>query len=128
MKFYRYVIYKLYSWGLKKKDDTPVSNVILTLSFVHYVQLFTLYLIFLRFFPQIDIFQKVSEKFVVLGLVIFGVVHHFLLYNKKRWANYLDEFKDEDDYKRKKGNILVISYLIGSILLFFVLLPVLWGF
>ena len=128
MKFYRYVIYKLYSWGLKKKDDTPVSNVILTLSFVHYVQLFTLYLIFLRFFPQIDIFQKVSEKFVVLGLVIFGVVQHFLLYNKKRWANYLDEFTDEDDYKRKKGNILVISYLIGSILLFFVLLPVLWGF
>lgn len=128
MKLYRYVIYKLYSWGLKKDNDTPATNVIVTLTFVHLIQILTLYSIFLRFFPQIDIFQNVSDKVVILGLVIFGVVQHFLLYNKKKWAKYLEEFENEDDSKRKKGNILVISYLTGSILLFFVLLPVLFGF
>jgi hypothetical protein len=55
-------------------------------------------------------------------------MHYFLIYNKKRWETYLEEFKDEDAAKSKKGHILVLLYLIGSIVLFFVLLPLLFGF
>ena len=128
MKFYRYVIYKLYNWGLKKNSDTPITNVIITLTFVHFVQLFSLYLILLRIFPQINIFKKVDEIYIGLALLVIGIIHYFLIYNKTRWAKYIEEFKNEDNTKSKRGNIMVITYLIGSIFLFFLLLPLLYGF
>jgi len=128
MRFYRYLIYKLYSWGLNKKSDTPVANVVITLTFVHFVQLFTIYLVLLKFFPRINIFNNVGSVYVGIFLIIIGVMHYFLIYNKKRWETYLEEFKGEDAAKSKKGHILVLLYLIGSIVLFFVLLPFLFGF
>jgi len=128
MKIYRYVIYKLYNWGLKKNSDTPIANVIITLTFVHFVQLFSLYLILLRNFPQINIFKKVDGIYIGLALIVIGIIHYFLIYNKTRWAEYVEEFKNEDNTKSKRGNIMVITYLIGSIILFFLLLPLLYGF
>jgi hypothetical protein len=126
-KFYRYLIYKLYSWGLKKKGDTPIANAIITLTFVHYVQLFTLYMILLRFIPAIDVFSKIDKKYVGVFLVMFGITHYFIIYHKQRWEGYLEEFKNETPQERKRGSILVLAYLIGSILLFFILMPILFG-
>lgn len=128
MKFYRYLIYKLYSWGLKKKNDTPVTNVILTLTFVHYVQLLTIYTVLLKIFPTINYFDKVDRIYIGIAFIVFYIIHYLLIYNKKRWELYLEEFGNEDNKKRKKGSILVLSYLIGSIVLFFLLLPILFGF
>ena len=119
MKFYRYLIYKMYNWGLKKKSDTPVANVVITLTFVHFVQLFTIYLILLKFFPQINIFNNVDGLYVGIFLIIIGIIHYFLIYNKKRWELYMEEFNNEDITERKRGNRLVLFYLIGSIVLFF---------
>ncbi len=106
MRFYRYLIYKLYSWGLNKKSDTPVANVVITLTFVHFVQLFTIYLVLLKFFPRINIFNNVGSVYVGIFLIIIGVMHYFLIYNKKRWETYLVEFKGEDAAKSKKGTYL----------------------
>lgn len=127
IKFYRYLIYKLYSWGLKKKGDTPIANVIITLTFVHFVQLLTLDLIVLRFIPSINIFSTFNRVSLCLFLIVFCTINYFVIYNKKRWASYLEKYKNESDSERKRGNLLVLSYLIGSILIFFVLLPVLFG-
>ena len=126
IKHYRYLIYKLYSWGLKKKGDTPIANVIITLSFVHFVQMFTLYMIMLHFFPSISIFNKVNKLYVGLFLIVLFVVHYFLLYNKKHWNEFVDEFRNESPQSSKKGMLLVLTYLIGSILLFFALMPFLF--
>lgn len=125
--FYQYTIYKLYSWGLKKKGDTPIANVIITLTFVHFVQLFTLYLIALHFIPSIDIFFDVGEVHVGLFFIVFCIINYFLLYNKKRWMSYVEKYKNENEFDRKRGNYLVLVYLIGSIVLFFILLPILFG-
>ena len=128
MKFYRYLIYKMYNWGLKKKSDTPVANVVITLTFVHFVQLFTIYLILLKFFPQINIFNNVDGLYVGIFLIITGIIHYFLIYNKKRWELYMEEFNNENIIESRRGNKLVLFYLIGSIVLFFLLLPLLFGF
>jgi len=60
-KIYRYIIYKLYTWSNKRKTDTPVTNVILTLSFVHSIQLLTLNAIVSRFFPNLDVFNYFDD-------------------------------------------------------------------
>ena len=126
IKSYRYLIYKLYSWTLKKKGDTPIANVIITLSFVHYVQLFTFYMLILYFFPSISIFSKIDEFYVFLFLIVLFIAHYFLLYNKKRWNEYIEEYQNESHQACKRGTILVWAYLVGSILLFFALIPFLF--
>jgi hypothetical protein len=39
---------------------------------------------------------------------------YLLLYNKKRWAGYVEEFGSESEQQRKRGNRLVLAYLVGS--------------
>lgn len=126
-KFYQYIIYKLYSWRIRKKDDTPIATVIIIMSFIHYVQLFTLYLILLKFNPNINIFSNLNKLLVGLLLIIFGIVNYFIIYNKERWNKYLEKFKYETVEESKRKTFFVAAYLIGSILLFFILMPILFG-
>jgi uncharacterized membrane protein len=126
-RFYRYLIYKLYSWGLKKQGDTPIANVILTISFVHLVNLFILLMILDRFFLNIDFLFGIPKGILILCLISFPVLNYFLIYNKNRWQEYIEEFKNESPKESKQGKLLVLAYLIGSIVVFFILLPVLFG-
>ena len=129
MEFYRYIIYRLYSIGLKRQNDTPVTNVILTLSLVHFTQLLTVYIIFVKIFPQISIFGNLGKNekiFVGIFLLIFFLIHLIFLYNKERWNRYIEEFKNELPEEQKKGSIKVYSYLIGSIALPFLLAALLF--
>ena len=126
-KFYRYLIYRLYSWGLKKKGDTPIANVILTISFVHLIQLIIILMVCDRYFISIEFLFELPKGILILILVAFPIIHYFLFYNKARWQKYLVEFKDEGAKSSKRGTILVLGYLIGSLVIFFVLLPLLFG-
>lgn len=129
MKYYRYLIYKLYSWGLIRKSDTPVGNVVITLVFVHYVQILSLYFILLKLFPQLSIFNNrygiVIPIFILVSLAAFI---YFTFCSNNKCESYFNEFKDESTQKRKRGSRLVLSFLIGSICFFFLLLPILFGF
>jgi hypothetical protein len=44
-RFYRYLIYGLYSWRIENKDDTPAATIIIIMSFVHIIQLGILYML-----------------------------------------------------------------------------------
>ena|ERR1700744_950975 len=126
MKHYRYIIYKLYSWSLKKKNDTPVFNVIITLTAVHYFQLLTIYCFCFKLFHIFNIFSKNNGLYVGLFMLLFLILNYFLLYNKERWESYISEFENESSKESFKGKIYVLSYLIGSILLFFISLPLIF--
>jgi hypothetical protein len=127
MKPYRYLIYKLFSWGLKRKGDTPVANVILTLTVVHAMQLLTLYSISRSVWDYPNYLESINKLYVAIIFFLFAGLHYLLLYNKKRWAGYIEEFKNESSQQRKKGTVLVLLYLVGSILLFFALMPILFS-
>jgi uncharacterized membrane protein len=119
IKPYRYIIYKIQSWSLNKSNDTPIANAIITLSFVHFLILFTIYLILLKYLDIKNVFSKDNKFFVGLFLAFFFIAHYFLFYNKKKWSEYLEEFENETWIEKKRGNIYVISYFVGSIILFF---------
>lgn len=127
MKSYRYLIYKLFSWGSKRKGDTPVANVILTLTVVHAMQLLTVYSISRSVWDYPNYLEDINKLYIALFFFIFAGLHYLLLYDKKRWAGYIEEFKNESSSKRKRGTVLVLLYLVGSILLFFALMPILFG-
>ena len=126
-KFYRYLIYKMYSWRISKKDDTPISTIIIILTFIHFTQILILYSITGKLFPQFAIFDKLNKIYIGLFFILFLIVNYFTYYNKSRWQNYLEEFKNETTSASNRGWWLVRIYLIGSILLFFILMPLLFS-
>lgn len=127
MKFsYKYIIYKVYSWSINKKGDTPIANTVITLGIVHFFQLLTLILFIDRIIVPINGIFDINKMVVGVGLLLYFVLLYFVLYNKQRWNSYLEELNHETDRERKRGNRLVLLFLIGSILLFFIALPVLF--
>jgi|GEM_PF-442704 len=111
-KFYRYLIYRIYHFS----NDTPGLNVILTLSVIHSAQILVIYMSIRRIFfddclPSI-LFSKYED---VIYVIFLFLLNYFLFYNKKKWKSYFKEFQNETEKERKRGFILVLSYLIGSI-------------
>ncbi|PSK90595.1 hypothetical protein B0I18_1075 [Taibaiella chishuiensis] len=120
MGFYNYVIGRLYSWAVKKKNGTPIANVVFTMCIVHYFQMFTIYMILRKIFNFPDFILGVNRLYVGLLIVGFFVVYYLLFFNKNKWEFYAKQVEQEELRKGKTGNFLVLLYLIGSILLFFI--------
>ena len=123
---YKYLIYKVYSWTVNKKNDTPIANTIFVLGIAHFFQMLTLFLVIDRLVVPLEWAWNLNKFYLLIGLIFYFILFYFLIYNKNRWKSFVEEFKNESEEQRKRGNILVISYLIGSFLLFFVSLPILF--
>ncbi len=127
MIFYNYVIGRLYSWSLKKENDTPVANVVFTMCIVHYFQIFTAYMILRKIFNFPDFILEINRLYVGFFIVGFFVLYYFLFFNKDKWESYARQVEQGDGRKRKRGKFLVWLYLVGSIFLFFMSLPFVFG-
>lgn len=129
MKFnYRYIVYKIYSWTAKKKGETPIGNTVLTLGAVHFFQLATLLLFIDNIITPLKWMYNIKKPYLLIGALIYFILVYFLIYDKKRWGSYIQEFGNESARERKRGNLFVVAFLAGSILLFFISLPVLFSF
>lgn len=120
---YKYLIYKIYSW----RDDTPIINTVLTLAATHLFQFYVLLLLIDQLVVPIPLLGSFKKQYVYIAVTIYFVLFYFLIYNKQRWQSYIEEYKNETEQQRKRGNIIVISYLVSSVLLFFISLPVLFS-
>jgi amino acid transporter len=123
---YKYIIYKVYSWTASKKGEIPVTNTILTLSVVHFFHLLILLLFVDRIIVPLHLWN-LNKAYFFLALVLYFIAFYFLIYNKKRWRDYIEEYQNEDEQQCRRGNIYVKVFLIGSVVLFFVLLPILFA-
>jgi len=123
--FYRYIIYRTYSWRLGNKDNTPFTTTELLMCSLHYFQILTLYSIITYFFPKAD--TNLSKPQVAFIALAFQLVYHLTVYNKKRWSNYIEEFEVESIIERKKRSLIMWIYIVVSISSFFICLPILFG-
>ena len=119
------MIYRLYSWRLKEKDDTPSTTVELLMCIPHYMQILTIYLYLTYFFPTLknNSLNKWQVMFIALG---FQFLYHLLIYNKKRWTSYINDFENETSEQRRRRTMFIYLYILGSILLFFISLFILF--
>jgi amino acid transporter len=124
---YSYIIYKIYSWTANKKGDTPIANTILTLGVVHILQLGIILLFIDQVITPLKWLYDINKTFLFIGAIIYFILFYFLLYNKERWNLYVEKYGKESESQRKRGNFLVIAFLVGSILLFFISFPVLFS-
>ena len=119
-RFYRYVIYRLYTSCLKGKDITPVATVIFIMSFVHFAQLLILYGIARICFPVFFSNFFLKKQFVISFAIVFTLLYYLFFYNKKKWNRYIEEFKNESLEQRRKGTIWVGLFTVGSVVLLFI--------
>lgn len=120
---YKYLIYKVYSW----RSDTPIVNTVLTLGTIHLAQLGIILLLIDRLITPLNWLYDAKRSVIFIGAIIYYILFYFIVYNKTRWAGYVDEYSKESDRERKKGNVLVITFLIANILLFLLSFPILFS-
>ena len=120
MNIYRYLYYKLYCIWLKKKDESENApiNAVITLTFLLYVNFFSIPLILLATYkkdfinlPEINLNIGVLITIIMVGI---GLLNYLLLARKKQHIKIVEEFKIESEEKRKKGMVYVLLYLIIS--------------
>ena len=103
-----------------------MSNVILTLALVHFFQ-FVIILIFIdQLIMPLPWLIKINKPELFVGIIIYFAIFYFVVYDKKKWDSYIEEFRNESDSARKRGNIIVIAFLVGSILISLISIPVLF--
>lgn len=124
MNYYKYIIGRLYSWARRRENDTPIANVVLTMCLVHYFQLFTLYMILRAILKFPDYLSGINKLFIAAFLIAFFVAYYFIFYKKEKWDYYAEYVEKQELKTRKRGKLLVLLYLVGSILLFFIALPI----
>lgn len=117
MRFFKYVVYKLYAWNKRWKDETHVLNVLLMLHLIHGSQLATI-LISVTYFFQLPV-DYLENQALVIGFqfFFFGII--YLVYKHNRnWDNYLIEFKEKTRKGKLLGTIAVLTYVIFSLFSF----------
>jgi membrane protease YdiL (CAAX protease family) len=115
------MIYRFYSWRLKEKDNIPGTTVELLMLLPHLFQIASLYAISIYLFPGIKNI-KLTKLQLVLVLIGIQLAYHLFIYNKKKWMEYIEEFKDETAQERQRGTNLIIIYTVATYVLFFVCL------
>ncbi len=125
--FYKYLYFRIYSWNLKKwgENDMPEWNAVLGVSFMMFINLFVLVLLFQ--FVGIAVFigggEPVPKKTIIfIMLVLFGL-NYFLFMHSKKYKSIAKEYENEDTKKRKINTILLWLYTILSFLFPFLLFP-----
>lgn len=121
MKLYRYLYYKLYCIWLRKKDKPEDAhiNAVITITFLIYVNIISIPLVWLAAFKSevINLPEVNTEvKIWIVGLlVVTGLLNYFILARKKKHEVIVEEYNKESDKQRKKGLSYTWLYIVISL-------------
>lgn len=122
IKFYMYVIYRLHEF-FSKKDTTPIGDTVLVMFVVHSFQLFTIMLYLSLYFNFTWGYISKSPAFYsTCALICIG--YYFIVFHNGKWKEWAKQFKKETPEDRKKNGIKVWLFCWGSIIIFFISLPI----
>ncbi len=105
------MIYRLYSWRLEANDSTPVTTTELLMLVPHGSHLYTIYCIIKYYFPTIHLF---NATVAIISALVLQILFHWLFYNKDRWSNFINQYKNEPYHKKRIGTIYIILYHVVS--------------
>jgi len=121
IRFYMYVVYRLYDF-FSKKDTTPIGDTVIVMSVIHFLQVFTLFLYINIFFDLRVQFIPKNLNFYLIVFFIY-ILYYFFVFHNGKWKEWANQFKEETSQERKRNGIKVWLFCWGSIILFFISLP-----
>lgn len=117
----KYLFYKFYSWSyfLYKDRQNPVWTAFLTISFLIFINLITIFFILTKviYIPKINI-SKMS--FIFIGMII-NIPLYFLLIHNKNYEKIINKYIYESKKQKTLGTIYSWGYIIGTFLGFFLI-------
>ncbi len=116
-RFYRYLVYRLYTWRLRQKDTGPVFTVILIVTSLHSLILVALYSFLIGFYSNLRELLQINRSIAAIFLLVFAVIHFLFFYPRNGWSGYIEEFKMESEKERKKGTRRVALFVSGPLIL-----------
>ena len=96
---------------------------------IHYFQLLIALMLFGKFFPAIyGIFSLNIQAVLLIGFSMC-IIYYFLIRRMRLFTEpSYNEFENETEEERRMGSFKVLSFLIGSVVAFFISLPLIFGF
>lgn len=119
--FYKYIFYREYLWYKKKfgEGEFPHYSAIFGMSLSLISIILSLLILPSIIFKSVKIPYSVTNKsFVLLFSLGILIIHYFIFLKNKKYLLIENEFRKESRKEKYKKGWLVISYSVGSILLF----------
>ena len=121
IKFYMYVIYRLHEF-FSKKDSTPIGNTVIVMCLIHFFQILTIGL-YINVFYNRKLPELPKNPMMYFIAFLIYIAYYFIIFHNAKWKEWAKQFKKETSAERKKNGVRVWLFCWGSILLFFISLP-----
>lgn len=121
MKTYRYLYYNLYCIWLKKKNEQRNAriNAVITISFLLYVNVISIPLILLAVYKKEIIslpgINTNVKMWIVILLITTYILNYIFLGRNEQHNKVIEEFKSENEKKKRNGLFFTVLYLIVSL-------------
>ena len=118
MKLINYLYYKIYKANLKGSlNDIAPTAAMLHTCLVISLNLFVL-VCFLRKVGLLPFFFR-KQQDVIVSLVSLFVAGYFYFLHRKRYTVIIENYENENESERKRGNRIIWIYIILSFLMLF---------
>ena len=125
---YKYLYYRIYSSNLRDwgENDIPQFNALLGVSFLIYLNTFTLF-IGVKLITEFRILEQIkfSKTQAVIGFMVIGLINYYIFIHASKYKLIAKQFNKESKGERKTRFYWCLFYVIFSFASFFVLLLIL---
>ena len=120
---YNYIFFQIYRIMLKTGEkDIPVNSAILVISgILGFNFLSIIILIDLTGFPLV--IRLMNTTNIIILYTSLCILNFVYFYKKKFYKKIIEQYSLESQESQKRGWYKVLAYMVGSIILFFILAP-----
>ena len=126
-KAYKYVFYRIYIWSCNAwgEKELPHHNAVLGMVILTLLNLFVI-LAILQLITGVDFtaFGAYSDKELALPVLCYIAIHYYILFRKKRYKKIIEKYNQKSKEEHKKNTTWVMAYIIGTPILYLIILAV----
>ncbi|MFN8292061.1 MAG: hypothetical protein U0U70_17540 [Chitinophagaceae bacterium] len=114
MNWYKYLVYRLYSWRTKMGDQVAAFRVALMMAILHFAHLLIVYeILYACSIVSVDI--DINRIILFVGFAIFSILFS-IIFNRRRMEGYQQKYAGESTQERKRGTFWVRFFIVSTIL------------
>jgi hypothetical protein len=122
---YKYFYYRLFRWNLKTwgKNDVPQYNALIGVTFLCYLSLFNIAIIF-ELITGLSLLTQfgIGKLHIVIVFLALGTLNYFLFIHHNRYLQLERYFGSESKQQRANRSLFLTFFVLASFVLFFVLI------
>lgn len=122
---YRYLYFRIYDWNLRTwgENDVPQFNALIGTTFLTFLSLFNLALIFETLFGTslLDL-AGIGKLHVVIIFLVIGAVNYLLFVRNERFKRFRKVFEGESVKQKNLRLVYCVAFVVANFALFFLLI------